>query len=99
MSPPRVMPFQIIPLATRAINKRVELLGRRAGVEGLSVHDCRHYAETFEARQDRPIDRLVEWWQQILDLTAARAFMMFSAWDAQGWYDQRIEQFLLAHNQ
>jgi hypothetical protein len=63
------------------------------------VHDCRHYTATFEARQDTPVDRLVEWWQQILDLTAARAFMMFSAWDAQGWYDKRIEQFLLAHNQ
>src|SRR5688572_3584346 len=39
--------------ATRAINKRVELLGRKAGIEGLSPHDCRHYAATFEARKVR----------------------------------------------
>ncbi len=46
--------------ATRAINKRVELLGRHAGIEGLSPHDCRHYAATFEARKGTPIDRLVD---------------------------------------
>jgi integrase len=46
--------------ATRAINKRVELLGRKAGIEGLSPHDCRHYAATFEARKGTPIDRLVD---------------------------------------
>lgn len=46
--------------ATRAINKRVELLGRHAGIEGLSPHDCRHYAATFEARRGTPVDRLVD---------------------------------------
>jgi integrase len=46
--------------ATRAINKRVELLGRHAGIEGLSPHDCRHYAATFEARKGTPIDQLVD---------------------------------------
>jgi integrase len=46
--------------ATRAINKRVELLGRHAGIDGLSPHDCRHYAATFEARKGTPVDRLVD---------------------------------------
>ena len=45
---------------TRAINKRVELLGRHAGIEGLSPHDCRHYAATFEARKNTSVDRLVD---------------------------------------
>ena len=44
--------------AERALTKRVELLGRHAGVEGLSAHDCRHYWATFEARNRTPIDRL-----------------------------------------
>lgn len=44
--------------ATRALTKRVELLGRHAGLEGLSAHDCRHYWATFEARSDTRIDRL-----------------------------------------
>jgi integrase len=46
--------------ATRAINKRVELLGRHAGIDGLSPHDCRHYAATYEARKGTPVDRLVD---------------------------------------
>jgi integrase len=46
--------------ATRGINKRVELLGRHAGIERLSPHDCRHYAATFEARKGTPVDRLVD---------------------------------------
>lgn len=46
--------------ATRAINKHVELLGRHAGIDGLSPHDCRHYAATFEARKNTLIDRLVD---------------------------------------
>lgn len=46
--------------ATRQINRRVELLGRHAGIEGLSPHDCRHYAATFEARKGTPVDRLVD---------------------------------------
>jgi integrase len=31
--------------APRALTKRVELLGRHAGIEGLSAHDARHYAD------------------------------------------------------
>jgi integrase len=46
--------------ATRTINKRVELLGRHAGIDGLSPHDCRHYAATFEARKNTPLDRLID---------------------------------------
>lgn len=44
--------------AERALTKRVELLGRHAGIEGLSAHDCRHYWATYEARNQTPIDRL-----------------------------------------
>jgi integrase len=44
--------------AERALTKRVELLGRKAGVEGLSAHDCRHFWATFEARNGTPVDRL-----------------------------------------
>jgi integrase len=46
--------------ATRALTKRVELLGRHAGIEGLSAHDARHYAATYEARQGTPVNRLVD---------------------------------------
>jgi integrase len=46
--------------ATRTINKRVELLGRHAGIEGLSPHDCRHYAATYEARKGTALDRLID---------------------------------------
>ena len=44
--------------AERALTKRVELLGRKAGIEGLSAHDCRHFWATFEARNGTPVDRL-----------------------------------------
>jgi len=44
--------------ATRALNKRVELLGRRVGIDGLSPHDCRHYWATFEARKGTPLQVL-----------------------------------------
>lgn len=46
--------------ATRALTKRVELLGRHAGIEGLSAHDCRHYDATFEARNGTPINRIMD---------------------------------------
>lgn len=46
--------------ATRALTKRVELLGRHAGIDGLSAHDARHFAATFEARRNTPINRLVD---------------------------------------
>lgn len=37
--------------ATRILCYRVELLGRHAGIEGLSPHDCRHYWVTWELAQ------------------------------------------------
>ena len=43
--------------ATRALTKRVELLGRRAGIEGLSAH---HYWATYEARNNTPVNRLMD---------------------------------------
>ena len=46
--------------ATRALTKRVELLGRRVQIEGLSAHDCRHYWATFEARNNTPVNRLMD---------------------------------------
>ncbi|MFT3892991.1 MAG: site-specific integrase [Anaerolineales bacterium] len=46
--------------ATRALTKRVELLGRHAGIEGLSAHDCRHHWATFEARSKTPLNRLMD---------------------------------------
>ena len=46
--------------ATRALTKRVELLGRRAGLKGLSAHDERHFWATFEANNNTPINRLMD---------------------------------------
>jgi integrase len=46
--------------AERALTKRVELLGRKAGLQGLSAHDCRHFWATFEARSGTPVDRLMD---------------------------------------
>lgn len=46
--------------ATRALTKRVELLGRHAGIMGLSAHDCRHYDATYEARNNTPLNRLID---------------------------------------
>jgi integrase len=46
--------------ATRTLNKRVELLGRHAGIEGLSPHDARHYDATFEANAGTPINRIMD---------------------------------------
>lgn len=45
---------------TRALTKRVELIGRKHGIEGLSAHDGRHYWATFEARNGTPLDRLMD---------------------------------------
>lgn len=36
-------------MSERAITRRVKELGERAGIEGLSAHDCRHYWATFWA--------------------------------------------------
>ncbi len=46
--------------AERALTKRVDLLGRKAGIQGLSAHDCRHYWATYEARNDTPLNRLMD---------------------------------------
>ena len=57
--------------ATRALTKRVELLGRKAGISGLSAHDCRHYWATYEARKNTPIDRIMQaggWKSQAMPL-------------------------------
>jgi integrase len=40
------------------IYKRVELLGRRIGIEGLSPHDLRHYWATNAARKGTPVKNL-----------------------------------------
>ena len=45
---------------TRALTKRVELLGRRAGLKGLSAHDGRHFWATFKANNNTPINRLMD---------------------------------------
>src|SRR5687768_7892541 len=45
---------------TRTINKRVELSGRKAGIDRLSPHDCRHYWATYEARNNTPVNRLMD---------------------------------------
>lgn len=37
-------------MSQRAINSRVEFLGKLIGVDGLSPHDCRHYWATWAAR-------------------------------------------------
>jgi len=46
--------------ATRALTKRVELLGRKAGVNGLSAHDARHFWATYEANNGTPVNRLMD---------------------------------------
>lgn len=46
--------------ATRALTKRVELLGRKAGIEGLSAHDGRHHWATYEANNGMPVNRLMD---------------------------------------
>ena len=37
-------------MSERAITKRVRALGEAIGIEGLSAHDCRHYAATYHAK-------------------------------------------------
>lgn len=46
------------PLSMRAINKRVTELGKRAGVEQFSPHDCRHYWATVATRNKADIKAL-----------------------------------------
>jgi integrase len=47
-------------LKERAIHARVELLGERLGIVGLSPHDLRHYWATNAARNGTPID-VLQW--------------------------------------
>ncbi|MBK8028794.1 MAG: tyrosine-type recombinase/integrase [Chloroflexi bacterium] len=48
-------------MSERAITKRVEFLGRKIGIKGLSAHDGRHSAATEVARRkDVTLDRMVE---------------------------------------
>lgn len=46
--------------AERSLTSRVELLGRRAGLECLSAHDGRHFWATYEANNGTPINRLMD---------------------------------------
>ncbi len=46
--------------AERSLTKRVELLGRKAGIQGLSAHDGRHYWATFEAQNKTSVNNLMD---------------------------------------
>ena len=46
--------------AARVLSKRVELLGRHAGIQGLSAHDARHFWATYEANNGTTIKRLMD---------------------------------------
>jgi integrase len=48
------------PMTTRAISKRVRVLGQRIGVKGISAHDLRHFWATRAARMGTPLDRLMQ---------------------------------------
>lgn len=54
-------------MSTQAIFARVVALGRAIGLDGLSPHDCRHYAATLRARLFRDPFALQEWggWSSI----------------------------------
>lgn len=45
--------------AIRALSKRVEFLGQKHGIEGLSPHDARHTDATHEANSDIPLNRIM----------------------------------------
>ena len=45
-------------LSDRAITKRVQVLGEKIGLAGLSAHDLRHAWATQAARNGTPLDRL-----------------------------------------
>lgn len=45
-------------MSSRALTRRVTVLGKAAGIVGLSAHDCRHYWATQAARNGTQIDRL-----------------------------------------
>jgi len=41
-------------MSERAITQRVKVLGKAAGIDGLSAHDCRHYWATYWADKVNP---------------------------------------------
>jgi integrase len=47
-------------MSVQNITARVRTLGARAGISGLSAHDCRHYWATLAARNGTPMDRLMD---------------------------------------
>ena len=47
-------------MTARCITERVRYLGKQVGIEGLSSHDLRHFWATTAARNDTPLDRLME---------------------------------------
>lgn len=46
--------------AERSLTSRVQLLGRRAGLECLSAHDGRHFWATYEANNGTAVNRLMD---------------------------------------
>lgn len=48
-------------MTRRAITARVEELGRRVGLEGLSAHDCRHAGATDLARRKKTAIEIQQW--------------------------------------
>lgn len=46
-------------MTTRSLSMRIGTLGRRAGVEGLSAHDCRHYAASRDGRDGKSVKFLM----------------------------------------
>jgi integrase len=45
-------------MSARAITERVRVLGARAGIQGLSAHDLRHYWATVAARNGTDVKSL-----------------------------------------
>jgi integrase len=42
-------------MTTRALTKRIKVLAESVGVEGLSSHDCRHYAATRDGKRGKSV--------------------------------------------
>jgi len=47
-------------ISARSLTYRVQSIGERHGIEGLSAHDCRHHWATTAARNGTPLDRLMD---------------------------------------
>ncbi len=54
------------------VSERVAWLGKKAGVDKLSAHDCRHYCATKMARLEYGIDELMAWFGWTSAQTAMR---------------------------